>query len=90
MLTDEQIDQAFEGMTDGPSGFLKSWGYRHFAKAIEAAIRAELAEDAERYKFAVSPGAGGSMNWLDVYEAWNGDGDFTAAIDAARAAKGGE
>ena len=35
-LTDEQIDAAFERMPDGAQGFLKSWGYRQFAREIEA------------------------------------------------------
>ena len=36
-LTDEQIDEAFNQMPDGAAGFLKSWGYRQFARAVLAA-----------------------------------------------------
>ena len=36
-LTDEQIDEAFNQMPDGATGFLKSWGYRQFARAVLAA-----------------------------------------------------
>ena len=36
-LTDEQIDEAFNQMPDGAYGFLKSWGYRQFARAVLAA-----------------------------------------------------
>ena len=35
-LTDEQIDEAFNQMPDGAAGFLKSWGYRQFARAVLA------------------------------------------------------
>lgn len=33
-LTDEQIDVVAEGMPGGIQGFLKSWGYRQFAREI--------------------------------------------------------
>lgn len=36
-LTDAQIDEAFNQMPDGAAGFLKSWGYRQFARAALAA-----------------------------------------------------
>ena len=36
-LTDAQIDEAFNQMPDGAAGFLKSWGYRQFARAVLAA-----------------------------------------------------
>lgn len=43
-LTDEQIDAVFNQMPDGPQGFLKSWGYRHFARNIlEVAATTETA-----------------------------------------------
>ncbi|RYF50424.1 MAG: hypothetical protein EOO27_31795 [Comamonadaceae bacterium] len=35
-LTDEQIDRVAEAMPEGLSGFLKSWGYRQFAREILA------------------------------------------------------
>ena len=44
-----------------------------------------LAEDAARWRFSVADGGNQRMSWLDVYDEWDGDGDFTAAIDAARA-----
>jgi len=37
-LTAEQIDEAFNTMEGGPMGFMKTWGYMQFARAIEAAI----------------------------------------------------
>lgn len=33
-LTDAQIDAVFEQMPEGAQGFLKSWGYRQFARQI--------------------------------------------------------
>lgn len=36
-LADEQIDETFNQMPDGAAGFLKSWGYRQFARAVLAA-----------------------------------------------------
>ena len=42
-----------------------------------------LRADAERWRHAIAPGVDQSMRWLEVYEHWNGEGDFTAAIDAA-------
>ncbi|WP_313330697.1 hypothetical protein [Comamonas sp.] len=41
-LTDAQIDEIFNAMPGGIDGWLKSWGYRQFARAIEA--KAALAE----------------------------------------------
>lgn len=38
-LTDQQIDAVFEQMTDGAVGFLKSWGYRNFARQIIAMVQ---------------------------------------------------
>ena len=43
-----------------------------------------LGEDAARWRFSVADGGNQRMSWLDVYDDWDGDGDFTAAIDAAR------
>ena len=37
ILTDAQIDETFNQMPDGAAGFLKSWGYRQFARAVLAA-----------------------------------------------------
>ena len=34
LITDAQIDAVFDAMPDGVSGFLKSWGYRQFARAV--------------------------------------------------------
>ena len=44
------------------------------------------AKDAARWRYAVAIGGNQVMNWLDVYDDWDGDGDFADAIDAARAA----
>ena len=41
--------------------------------------------DANRWRYSVAIGGNQTMNWLDVYDDWDGDGDFTDQIDAARA-----
>ncbi|WP_312834323.1 hypothetical protein [Comamonas sp.] len=33
-LTDAQIDEIFNAMPGGVDGWLKSWGYRQFARAV--------------------------------------------------------
>lgn len=43
-----------------------------------------LAEDAARWRFSVTYRDDLRMSWLVVYDEWDGDGDFTEAIDAAR------
>lgn len=40
-LTDDDIIKAFNSLDRGLNGFLKTWGWLTFAKAIEAAIRAK-------------------------------------------------
>lgn len=35
-LTDQQIDAVFENLSVGVDGFLKTWGYRQFAREILA------------------------------------------------------
>ena len=41
-LTDEQIDKIADGMPGGLDGFMKGWGWRQFARAVEAhGIRGE-------------------------------------------------
>lgn len=40
-LTDEDRQRAFESLPDMLDGFLKTWGWLHFAKAIEAQCRAK-------------------------------------------------
>ena len=46
-LTDEVIDEIAESMPDGIQGFMKIWGWRQFARAIEAALAAQ-AKQGER------------------------------------------
>jgi hypothetical protein len=38
-LTDEDRQAAFESMPDMLDGFLKTWGWLHFSKAIEATLK---------------------------------------------------
>ena len=59
-----------------------------FAELVSAPMRAEneaLRADAERWRYSVTIGGNQTMNWLDVYDDWDGDGVFTDQIDAARA-----
>lgn len=43
--------------------------------------------DAARWRYSVAIGENQTMNWRDVYDDWDGDGDFTNAIDAAMSTK---
>jgi hypothetical protein len=59
-----------------------------FAELLTAPLKAEneaLRADAERWRYSVTIGGNQTMNWLDVYDDWDGDGDFTDQIDTARA-----
>jgi hypothetical protein len=38
-LTDEDRQAAFESMPDMLDGFLKTWGWLHFSKALEAKLK---------------------------------------------------
>lgn len=42
VLSDADIDGVFNSMPDGPQGFCKTWGYRHFAKKLMALIAERL------------------------------------------------
>lgn len=44
----------------------------------------ELRKDAELWRYSVAIGPNQTMNWLDVYDDWDGDGEFTDAISAAK------
>ena len=46
-LTDEVIDEIAESMPDGIQGFMKIWGWRQFARAIEAALAAQAKQGGE-------------------------------------------
>ena len=54
-LTDEDRDRAFNRLDDGLQGFMKLWGWLHYAKAIEEICREKNApssgdgRDAERH-----------------------------------------
>lgn len=43
-LTDLEIDAVFNQMPDGASGFLKSWGYRQFARLLLSTAKARPAQ----------------------------------------------
>lgn len=48
----------------------------------------ELERDAARWRYALADGGNQRMNWLDVYDDWDGDGDFADAIDTAMKEQG--
>jgi hypothetical protein len=64
-----------------PAVFATVADIERFAELVAAPLRA----DAERWRYSVAIGGNQTMNWLDVYDDWDGDGDFTDQIDAARA-----
>lgn len=47
-LTDEQIDAIFDLLPDGAQGFLKSWGYRQFARQLLSSAQARPSIDPDR------------------------------------------
>lgn len=62
-----------------------AWRVQRAAQPQQAVRKAqEDAEDAARWRYSVKIGENQVMNWLDVYDDWNGEGFFTDAIDAAR------
>lgn len=44
-ITDAQIDAIADALPGGLDGFLKGWGWRQFARAIEARILGETREE---------------------------------------------
>lgn len=51
----------------------------------------EVKSNAERWRYAIADGGNQSMNFIDIFGDWDGDGDFVEVFDAARLAdkKGG-
>ena len=43
----------------------------------------DVAMNAERWRHAIADGENQSMNFLDIFDDWDGDGDFVEAFDAA-------
>lgn len=96
-LTDEDRKAAFESLPDMLEGFMKKWGWLHFAKEIERRCyeknqgsqtgRGED-EDGARYRFLRDEC---NLSVRDVFGSWCqqlNDG-MDAAVDAARASLDG-
>lgn len=49
-------------------------------------VPADVVRDAERWRYAISDGGNQSMNFMDIFDDWDGDGSFVEAFDAARIA----
>lgn len=51
----------------------------------------DVQSNAERWIYAIADGGNQSMNFIDIFGDWDGDGDFVEVFDAARLAdkKGG-
>ena len=52
----------------------------------------EVKSNAERWRYAIADGGNQSMSFIDIFNGWDGDGDFVEAFDAAMLAakqKGG-
>lgn len=81
------------------AGSASEWdvqSYRdYYAHATPSAILSlleeneALARDAARWRYSTAYGGNQTMNWLDVYDDWDGDGYFADAIDAAMKEDGG-
>ena len=46
-------------------------------------VSQEVKSNAERWRYAIADGENQSMNLLDIFNGWDGDGDFVEAFDAA-------
>lgn len=46
----------------------------------------EVKSNAERWRYAIADGGNQSMNFIDIFGDWDGDGDFVEVFDAARLA----
>lgn len=46
-------------------------------------VTQEVKSNAERWRHAIADGENQSMNFLDIFDDWGGDGDFVEAFDAA-------
>ena len=53
-------------------------------KECTASFVGDVLKDAGRWQYSVAIGPNQSMNLLDVYDDWNGEGEFADAIDAAK------
>lgn len=65
LLSDCEIDAVFEKMPNGPTGFLKDWGYRQFARAIQerlAQVAQASADAAQQRDDAYREGAQAERN----------------------------
>lgn len=58
-LTDGDRDRAFQTLPDMLEGFMKKWGWLHYAKAIEAVCREKNAPIAARPQARSDGGRGG-------------------------------
>ena len=46
-------------------------------------VTQEVKSNAERWRHAISDGGNQSMSFIDIFNGWDGDGDFVEAFDAA-------
>ena len=46
-------------------------------------VTQEVKGDAERWRHAISDGGNQSMSFIDIFNGWDGDGDFVESFDAA-------
>lgn len=46
----------------------------------------EVKSNAERWRYAIADGGNQSMNFIDIFDDWDGDGSFVEAFDKARLA----
>lgn len=90
-LTDAQIDEIFNAMPGGVDGWLKSWGYRQFARAVALkAAEAERAAIDEMHDEEDLWAPIGHSSWGEGYQEGWGEG-IKAYVEAIRArGTGGE
>lgn len=51
-----------------------------------ADVTDDVVRDAERWRYAIADGGNQSMNFIDIFDDWDGDGSFVEAFDKARLA----
>ena len=61
----------------------KGWEVRALYTRPEPSVPDDVARNAERWCHAIADGENQSMNFLDIFDDWDGDGDFVEAFDAA-------
>lgn len=84
----EKLEHAIAWQEFNQGNIVKPARDRLLAHIDAQAVRLEAAErDAERWRYAIADGGNQSMNFIDIYDDWNGEDSFVDAFDAAIASE---